>query len=100
MTNRTTILTRTGQCLVAAALTCGLAFTAAPFARAEWDIGAYDQCIAIGRFWGDCCAESGGVVSHDARKCVAPAVVQSAQPPPPKPKPGPPAQAPNQGLSP
>jgi hypothetical protein len=97
--NRTAILTRSSLCLVATAFIAVPALAAAPVARAEWDIQAYDQCIAIGRFWGDCCKESGGAYSSDYRKCVAPASVQQSFPPPP-PRPGPPAQAPNQGHSP
>jgi hypothetical protein len=102
MTNHVTILTRAGQCLAAAALTAGLAFAAAPIARADWDIEAYDACIATNGegYAAACCGFSGGTWHGGrVRKCEA-AVFQSAPPPPPPPTPGPPALAPNQGLSP
>jgi hypothetical protein len=105
--SRITILTRSGQCLAAATLTAALAFAAAPIARAEWDIEAYDKCIATNGegYAAACCGFSGGVwhkvpyPGHGGDRCEA-AVFQSAPPPPPPPKPGPPALAPNQGHSP
>jgi hypothetical protein len=89
----TTILTRTGQWLTAVALTAGLAFTAAPLARADWDIGAYDACLARkGKtppeedYSGECCEESGGRWSIQQVKCVAPAPIEESLGPPPPPR--------------
>jgi hypothetical protein len=80
-----TKLTRTGQFLAAASLTAGLAFAAAPIAHAEWDIGAYDECMAKTiRIPADCCLDSGGAFGSDGVTCVAPhALQQQFQPPPP-----------------
>jgi hypothetical protein len=88
-----TILTRTGQCVTAVALTSGLAITAAPIVRADWDIGAYDACLARkGKtpleedYSGECCEESGGRWSIQQVKCVAPAPIEESLGPPPPPR--------------
>jgi hypothetical protein len=78
-----TILTRTGQWVAAAALTAGLAFAAAPISHAEWDIGAYDACMAKTiRNPAECCLNSGGMFGSDGVTCVAPLSVQQQFPPP------------------
>jgi hypothetical protein len=82
-----TILTRTGQCVAAAALMAGLAFAAAPIAGADWDIEVYDACMATNgeKYAHACCDFSGGTWHSSARgsgNCQA-ALVQSAPPPPP-----------------
>ena len=86
-----TILTRTGQFLAAASLTVALAFTAAPIARADWDIEAYDACLARkGKtppeedYSGECCDESGGRWSLVLQHCTAPAALELPPPPPPR----------------
>jgi hypothetical protein len=88
-----TTLTRTGQFVAAAALTAGLAFTAAPIARADWDIGAYDACLArkgipagAEDYSGECCSESGGNWSLQQVKCVAPPPIEESFGPPPPPR--------------
>jgi hypothetical protein len=83
-----TTLTRTGQCLTAAALTAGLAFAAAPIAGAErsWDIEVYDKCIKDGGTWLDCCIFSGGDVSTTGQGCVTPLPLEQSFPPPPPPR--------------
>jgi hypothetical protein len=87
MTNRLTILTRTGLYLAAASLTAGLACAAAPVASAEWDIGAYDACIATNGegYAAACCGFSGGEFNRSTWRCQAPpGLVESAPPPPPR----------------
>lgn len=81
----TTVLTRTGQFLAAAAVAAGLAVVATPIAGAErsWDIEVYDKCMKDGGTWLDCCIFSGGDVSTTGQGCVAPLVEQSFPPPPP-----------------
>ena len=84
-------LTRTGQFLAAAALTACLAFAASPPAHAEWDIGAYDACLArkgipAGQedYSGECCSESGGNWSLQQVKCTAPPPIEESLPPQPQ----------------
>lgn len=70
LTTRTTILTRTSQCLAAAALMAGLAFGAAPITTAEepaLDMEVFEDCIARNKdryFPSDtiaiCCRQAGG----------------------------------------
>jgi hypothetical protein len=80
-----TTVTRTGQCVAAAALTAGLAFIAAPIARAEWDIDAYDKCIATNGegYAAACCGFSGGEFNRDKWRCQAPPGLEQSFPPPP-----------------
>lgn len=104
MPDHLAILTHSGKLLAVASFTAGLAFAVAPIARAEWDIEAYDKCIATnGDYYAAaCCGFSGGVWHKGPGtvpdKCEA-AVMQSQSAPPPPPKPGPPALAPNRGLA-
>ena len=106
--NRTTIPTRVGQYLAATALMAGLAIGAGAVANAvpntgEWDIGAYDECVARGTNKRLCCSQSGGVWTNASdnppNTCVAPSAqtqgtsppvagpppVVATQPPPPPP---------------
>jgi hypothetical protein len=81
-------LVAAGRCLAAASLTAGVAFAAAPIARAEWDIEAYDKCIATNGegYAAACCGFSGGEFNRQTWRCQAPpGLVESAPPPPPKP---------------
>lgn len=86
-----TMLTRTGQCVAAVAVAAGLVLTAAPIARADWDIEAYDACLAKkGKtppeedYSGECCDESGGRWSLVLEHCTAPAALELPPPPPPR----------------
>ena len=81
-------LIRTAPAVVLAAAGVALAFpaiaSALPDTPGEWDIGAYDQCVASGE--GQlpdkpnaqedhihyCCINSGGVWNAAAKKCQAP----------------------------
>jgi hypothetical protein len=116
MTNRLTILTRTGLFLAAATLTAGLAFAATPIASAEWDIGTYDACEArtISSSTpqdNTCCSESDGRWNDKLGECVAPpedesgddGTAESGTGPatnPPRVIRPPVSMAPNHGLSP
>jgi hypothetical protein len=73
-TNSTIILTRTSQCLAAAALMTGLAFGATPIAYADWDQAGFDKCVTdtvdlAGNDreyqWLLCCQQNGGTPSKD-----------------------------------
>ena len=98
-------LIRTAPAVVLAAAGVALAFpaiaSALPDTPGEWDIGAYDQCVASGE--GQlpdkpnaqedhihyCCINSGGVWNAAAKKCQAPpaehaeAPITKATPKPP-----------------
>ena len=88
MANHVTILTRTGQFLAAASLTAALAVAAAPIARAEWDIEAYDKCIATNGegYAAACCGFSGGEFNREKWRCQAPPGLEQSFPPPPPPR--------------
>ncbi len=92
-TKRTTIPTRVSQYLAATALAAGIAFGATPIASAlpEWDIGAFDQCMAgldpavkdgtlsqgeILQWQIKCCRTSGGNWDSIGAKCTAPPAIQ------------------------
>jgi hypothetical protein len=93
--NRTTIPTRVSQGLAAAALMVGVTIgaPAIAYAEREWDIGAFDQCVASARDtytskaeWDllihSCCIQSGGDWNVDTRQCQAPPAVLEVQPQP------------------
>jgi hypothetical protein len=93
-TDRTTIATRVGQGLAAAALMAGLAIGAAGTAGAErvWDIGKYDFCmlsapdiednpVAYYDYKSYCCTHSGGDWDYDAQECFAPAPAENVPQP-------------------
>lgn len=70
----TTIRTRTGQCLAAAALMAGVAFGASPIASAAWDQASFDKCVkdtvntasSDREFqWLLCCQQNGGTPTKD-----------------------------------
>jgi hypothetical protein len=71
--------------MVATALLLGAAFGSAPISTAEpeWDIGAYDDCMAkTVRDPATCCLISGGNISSgDANVCVAPAAEEIEEAP-------------------
>ncbi len=83
--------------LPATALAMGVAFGITAegcpaVAKADWDIEAYDNCLADSAEHGEpdfagCCLNSGGVWKIDEQKCVAPAAnsgnAQGAATPPP-----------------
>jgi len=67
--------------LLAGAIALGAsAFGHTAIASAEWDIEAYDRCIEVNRVLNKppavddvrCCIESGGNISDQTGKCVAP----------------------------
>ena len=82
--------------LTAAVFVTALVLGPAATAEADWDIGAYDACLArkglpagTEDYTGDCCAESGGQWSLQQVKCVAPPAVEEALPPQPQKPPRP-----------
>jgi hypothetical protein len=72
-----------------AAVAVALAFPVIASAQAEWDIGAYDQCVNSGEnqlpdkpnaqedHIHYCCLGSGGIWNAAAKKCVAPPAEQA-----------------------
>ena len=89
MTTKTATGIRVTRCLAVPALAMGLAIGSASVANAlpEWDIGAYDRCIAniptdviVGEYGEDaiheCCVKTGGVWNPNKPygNCEAPPV--------------------------
>ncbi len=63
--------------VLAAGVIFGITAWGCPVARADWDIEAYDNCMADSAEHGEpdfqgCCLSSGGVWKLDEQKCVAP----------------------------
>jgi hypothetical protein len=91
MNNQTPTSIRVIRYIASAALGLGLAIGSAAVANAEpeWDIGAYDNCMAslptiltpaqYAAAERDCCLKSGGV--HDMWKCEAPGAEQNGRNP-------------------
>lgn len=75
-TKRTTIRKHASQCFAVATFTIGLALGSAAIASAEWDIEAYDKCMAkTVRDPVICCFDSGGIpTGPDFRGCQSPPV--------------------------
>ena len=67
--------------LLAAVAIAASALGPAATANTEWDIGAFDACMAKTiRFEVDCCDQSGGIYDFVNDKCTAPIVVEQQFP--------------------
>ena len=105
-TTPTKILTRTSQCLAAAALMAGVAFGATPIVSADrdgWEVQVYLKCLGKPPHSRSdveiCCAMSDGTVSYPGGhvRCGAPAPLQAPTEPSGKPPGAPPPTEGEQG---
>ncbi len=96
---------RVHQVLMASLFLIALGIGQPATAKADWDIGAYDACLArmgltppAEDYSGQCCEESGGTWSIQQVKCTAPPVYEESLPPQPQRPPQPVSPVPPRNI--